>query len=93
MITSATAKTCEEETANKGLRKNLSIKSGNNFGWKENKIIWSNPTSFSKQGSKIQFVQYYFLMILEMDILVKKSRECHEATISSVMEQHCNTSN
>lgn len=49
----------KEETGNKGLQENLSLKSFHNFGWKAaQEIIWSNPTSFSKQGSKMQFVHY-----------------------------------
>lgn len=60
-----------ERRVNKGLRENLSIKSYN-FGWKGvQEITLSNPTSFSKQGSKMH---YSFLIIWETYILVKKSR-------------------
>lgn len=53
MTTRGTTIIQEEETANKGLRENLSKNLAATLAGKENKIISSNPKSFSKQGSKM----------------------------------------
>lgn len=49
-ITSGTAKTWEGETANKGLRENLSIKSCSNFGWKGEQDHPVQPNLLLKTG-------------------------------------------